>query len=270
MMLRRRGAGAATAALALLVTSAWAHDFWIEASSFAPKVGELVKVRTLVGQNLEGASLPRMEARVERFGAVTVSGEAPVLGMDGRDPAGLLRAGSAGGLVVAYRSDRSPIELPGGEFEAYLDLEGLDGPKAARAKAGNTGVPGREVYSRCAKALLAVGGIAGGPMTRPVGLTLELVPETDPYALAPGRSLVVRVLYEGKPLAGALVMALDAASAHEPQRVRSGPDGRASFALPRAGSWLVKTVHMIPAPAGTGADWESFWASLTFALPAAR
>ena len=32
------------------------------------------------------------------------------------------------------------------------------------------------------------------------------------------------------------------------------------------GLWLVKAVHMIPAPAGTGAQWTSFWASLTFEL----
>jgi hypothetical protein len=28
--------------------------------------------------------------------------------------------------------------------------------------------------------------------------------------------------------------------------------------------WMIKAVHMVPAPAGTGADWESVWASLTF------
>jgi hypothetical protein len=37
--------------------------------------------------------------------------------------------------------------------------------------------------------------------------------------------------------------------------------------LARAGAWLVKTVHMVPAPTDTGADWESLWASLTFEIP---
>jgi len=32
--------------------------------------------------------------------------------------------------------------------------------------------------------------------------------------------------------------------------------------------WLVKAVHMIPLPKDGDADWESFWASLTFELPA--
>jgi hypothetical protein len=48
---------------------------------------------------------------------------------------------------------------------------------------------------------------------------------------------------------------------------RSDKEGRVTFRLPRSGMWLVKAVHMIPAPPDTKADWESFWASLTFELP---
>jgi hypothetical protein len=44
--------------------------------------------------------------------------------------------------------------------------------------------------------------------------------------------------------------------------------GRASLVLDRPGLWLVKVVHMVPAPEGSGAEWESLWASLTFELPA--
>jgi hypothetical protein len=40
-----------------------------------------------------------------------------------------------------------------------------------------------------------------------------------------------------------------------------------SFDLDAAGRWLVTAVHMVPAPAASGADWESVWASLAFALP---
>jgi hypothetical protein len=28
--------------------------------------------------------------------------------------------------------------------------------------------------------------------------------------------------------------------------------------------WMIKAVHMVPAAAGTNADWASYWASLTF------
>jgi hypothetical protein len=49
---------------------------------------------------------------------------------------------------------------------------------------------------------------------------------------------------------------------------RTDAQGRVRLPLGGSGVWLVKAVHMIAAPAGSGADWESFWASLTFALPA--
>ena len=43
-------------------------------------------------------------------------------------------------------------------------------------------------------------------------------------------------------------------------------DGRVALPLEGARRWLVTAVHMRPAPAGSDADWESFWASLTFEL----
>ena len=92
--------------------------------------------------------------------------------------------------------------------------------------------------------------------------------ENNPYALAGGGDLPVRLLYEGKPLAGALVMALQRGRPGAVASVRSDSKGRATLKLDRPGLWLIKAVHMIPAPADAGADWESFWASLTFTLPA--
>jgi uncharacterized GH25 family protein len=249
--------------LLLAVALAWvsspvlAHDFWIEPSAYTPGAGELVRLKLWVGEHLGGETLPRNEAGIERFASIRGASEAPVLGIDGSDPAGILRPASAGGLVIAYRSERNPVTVDPARFAAYLDLEGL--PQVR---------PGREVFSRCAKSLVAVGGLGGPALTRPVGLTLELVPEADPYALAPGAKLSVRLLYEGRPLAGAMVMALDATDAQTPRKIRSDKDGRATFTLPRSGAWLIKAVHMIPAARDTGADWESFWASLTFAIPA--
>jgi len=104
-------------------------------------------------------------------------------------------------------------------------------------------------------------------MMRPAGLTLELVPEADPYALAPGSKLSLRLLYEGRPLQGALVFALDDTSKFDPARARTDDKGRVTMSLPRAGRWLIEAEHMVRAPTGVDADWESFWASVTFSLP---
>jgi len=243
----------------LLVSSpVLAHDFWIEPSAFTPTAGELITLKLLVGQHLGGETLPRNEAQIESFYSRHGGVESPVIGIDGADPAGILRANTDGGVVIAYRSDRSAVVMDPAKFQEYLDLEGL--PRVP---------PGREVFSRCAKCLLAVSGRGDPSLTKPVGMTLELIPESDPYALTPGGKLTVRLLYRDKPLAHALVMALDHVDAGDPQRVRTDADGRATFALPRAGAWLIKAVHMIPAPRDASADWESFWASLTFAVPPA-
>jgi hypothetical protein len=50
---------------------------------------------------------------------------------------------------------------------------------------------------------------------------------------------------------------------------RSDSRGAFSFMLPRAGVWLIKSVHMVRAWFFSDADWDSFWASLTFEAPKA-
>jgi uncharacterized GH25 family protein len=98
-------------------------------------------------------------------------------------------------------------------------------------------------------------------------LTLELIAERNPYAMRPGDDLPLRLLYLNRPIPDVLVIAMNRMSPSEKLSARTGPDGRARIRLPRAGMWLIKAVHMVPAPAGANAEWASFWASLTFEVP---
>ncbi|HEY8849582.1 MAG TPA: DUF4198 domain-containing protein, partial [Thermoanaerobaculia bacterium] len=72
------------------------------------------------------------------------------------------------------------------------------------------------------------------------------------------------VLFEGKPVANAFVTAIHRDDPAARVSARSDASGRVTLSLPRSGVWLVKSVQMIAAPAGSNADWESLWASLTF------
>ncbi|HWM90541.1 MAG TPA: DUF4198 domain-containing protein [Thermoanaerobaculia bacterium] len=256
--------------LGLLLTGSGlrAHDFWIEPSSFRPKPGAKVGVRLRVGEHLRGDPVPRNPERIERFATVGPSGEAEVAGVPGSDPAGWASPAAPGLHWIVYDTNHATVEQTGPKFDSYLGEEGLERIRDLRrgAKEG----PVKEIYSRCAKALLAVGAVgdsAGAGHDKVLGLELELVPERNPYALKPGESLPVRLLYRGKPLAGALVVALAGQSPDAKVSARSDNKGRASLRLDRPGLWLVKAVHMVPAPAGSGAEWESLWASLTFELP---
>jgi uncharacterized GH25 family protein len=254
------------AVLALAAAApALSHDFWIEPSSFRPAVGSQLAVSLRVGQNFRGDPVPRGPL-LARFVLASAAGEVPIPGLPGTDPAGFVRVSSPGYLVIGYRSNRSPITLEAEKFEKYLAEEGLDEPLKLRAARGERGKPGNEVYSRCAKSLVAADGEAGAGFDRVLGLTLELVAETNPSKLSDS-TMTVRLLYEGHPLPGALVKAIALEDSDRALEARSGRDGRVSFRLTRGGVWLVKSVHMVAAPPETGADWESLWASLTFEVP---
>jgi len=257
------------ALLVVLASSALrAHDFWIEPSTFEPAPGQRVAVRLRVGERLKGDPVPRDPRFLERFAVVGASGEVPVEGLPNTEPAGFLTLSAPGRYLIVYDGSRDKVQLDGKKFEEYLSEEGLERISELRARRGQSAAPGREVFSRCAKALITVGDGKGSGYDRVLGLPLELVPEKDPTRLKGGGALPLRILYDGKPIAGVLVAAI---SRDRPDRVvsaRSDARGRVQLPLDQEGLWLVKAVHMVPAPKDTGAEWESFWASLTFGVPA--
>ena len=85
--------------------------------------------------------------------------------------------------------------------------------------------------------------------------------------LAAGGPFALRLLYRGKPLAGALVKAFPKDGNERRLSARTDAQGRVRFVLPEGGIWLISVVHMIDAPAASGARWESLWSSLTFEVP---
>jgi Domain of unknown function (DUF4198) len=262
-MFRRLGA------LVLDITPLLAHDMWIEPTTFLPGAGEIVGVRLRVGQDLLGDPLPRDPALVNQFIFEDTAGRKPVVGRDGRDPAGFLRVAMPGLLVVGYRSNPSAVELTADKFNQYLKDEGLDVIAALRARRNETGAKAHELFSRCAKSLVLSGSPSEAQGDRRLGFTLELVAERNPYELRASEELPVRLTYENRPLAGSLVVAMNRLNPSEKLAARTGKDGRVRFRLQSGGMWLVKAVHMLPAPAGSNAEWTSYWASLTFEVRAA-
>jgi Domain of unknown function (DUF4198) len=244
-----------------------AHDMWIEPVVFSPKPSQIVGLRLRVGQDFIGDPLPRDSALIRQFIVEDGMGRKPVIGRDGGDPAGFLRAASSGMLVVGYHSNPSRVELSAETFNRYLKEEGLDAVAFARIRRKETSAGARELFSRCAKSLLATGVPSASDGDRVLGFTLELTAERNPHTLRDGEQLPVRLTYENQPLEGVLVVAINQAHPNERIALRSGKDGRVRFRLSRGGVWLIKAVHMIPAAANSSADWESFWASLTFEAP---
>ena len=74
-------------------------------------------------------------------------------------------------------------------------------------------------------------------------------------------------LFRGAPLAGAQVVAVPKQGAAGQIARRTDSEGRVAFPLAASGPWLIKAVHMVRLESDSRAQWESVWASLTFAGP---
>jgi hypothetical protein len=181
---------------------------------------------------------------------------------------GVLTFNTPGTYVIAFESTHAESNLPAIRFNDYIAVEGMTPAIEARRAGGSGDRPGREIYSRRAKAVVQVGPLSAAPqpwVSRPIGLTLEIVPEKNPYGLAPGEDLPVRIFYDGKPLAGALVKLTNLEFDIRPVAVkRSDAQGRASFQLPRTGTWLVNTIWTRPLANDPRADFDTTFSSLTF------
>lgn len=266
MRRRQRGAAAAivVAATLLLALPAMAHDFWIEPSTFKPQPGAIVAVHLWVGQNFTGDPVPRQSSDIEQFFVRQDGADASIGGANYIDPAGLFRKGGETTALIGYSSRGSDIELPAGKFEDYLRQYGLETILTERARRGEAAKPGRERFFRYAKALLT-GTAQSAAAAQVLGFAYEIVPGDDPTVVA--GPLRGRILYDGKPLADALVEALWRDDPSVRLSMRSDAQGAFVFALPRPGVWLIKSVHMVRAGFFSSADWDSLWASLTFEAP---
>ncbi len=246
-------------ACALLAAApAFAHEFWLEPSSFRAAEGERLSVRILVGDGFPGEPCARNPALLREFVVVGEGGAVPVPGDAGRDPAGELRIGADRPRLVGYRSCHSRVVLDAARFERYLRDVGLETIIDKRAARGESKRAGREAYARCAKAIL---GGPGGGIERALGHPLELVPVGDPSA-GPEVEFVLRL--DGAPAAGLLVRAFGKDRKGDPSPARTDRSGRVRFTLPRAGVWMLSVVAMREAPPSLDADWESLWASVTW------
>jgi hypothetical protein len=251
-------------ALTALPLAARGHDFWIEPEKFHVAGGEQVPLRLYVGQQFKGESVLYAPESFERYVYAGPGGERKVPGNLGDDPAGSVSTKEPGLYIVGFHSKKFDITFDSfPKFEEYLTTEGLERNLQVAKKRFSLSNAVLEIYSRCAKSLVKVGDGAGSD--RALGFPLELIAETNPYGGQ--RKFSARLLYRGKPLEGALVVAFTKQSPLDKLKVRTDKDGRAVLDLNKPGVWLINCVHMIPGSLLSRADWESFWASLTFELP---
>lgn len=248
----------------------YSHDFFLYPTRFTAKPGDKVKITIHVHELFPGEAVKWNPQRVQRFehrfgqtmsDAKNIKPETDSSGVTFKlDQAGL----HSFALDWAERF----IDIKPDLFSKYLASEGLDHVLKLRKERGEEAKNGRERYSRFVKALIKAGEGNSEALDKVVGQTIELVALDNPYAKKVGDSIRVQLLFRGKPLANHQISSTYAGASDRPdtyaQSARTDENGVATVRLTHSGPWLVRTVHMLPLPDSKDADWESWWASITF------
>lgn len=255
--------------LAFVAAAASANDFWLAPSVWRPKVGDAVSIRLMNGRAPKGEARKRDDARIDTFVARGPDGqEAAITGAAGADPAGSFKPDDDGLWIAGFRSKPASVALDAAKFEAYLRSEGLEHVIDQRAALGEKDAKGREIYVRCAKAFVQAGTPQRDGHQKTLGFRIELVPAKNPTRAAAGDEIPFQLLFDAKPVAGVLVRAVSSVATEPAVEGRTDAEGRVTLKFARAGMWFVGGVHMLRSDATkTYADWESWWASLTFEIP---
>ena len=272
---------AVAAMIGLAVVAADAHDLFLRPRDFVVRAGTEVQVRVLNG-TFTASEAPVARSRLRDLtvvGPTGVSHPDRSGWADGeKESSWRIRVDEPGTHLLGASLDSKTIRLSGTEFNGYVREEGLPHILAARKAARQLGDSAHERYAKHVKALVRVEGgqsrAASADTAHRVvlGYPAELVPLDDPYQLRGGGVLRVRALVDGRPVSNQVVQAGGrTTSGHRiaQREVRTDSTGIARFRMDTRGTWYVKFISMRPVPA-SGADsvnYESKWATLTFARP---
>lgn len=286
---RRPVAMAATVVVALFAGSATlltAHDFWLVPDAFAVTPGGRIELSgqtsSLFPSSLSAVAPDRiLSARVVTANSAVTVRDVSVQGQSLR----LAHAATTAGqhLIGVQLAPRTVRESPA-SFRRYLDLEGAPEARQRYERAGLLPpVGGDSIVRRYAKYAKTVVEVGDGPRTfqRPLDHPLEFVPLSDPSALRIGDTLRVRLVLLGKPAVSASLHAgsvpsgpsarTDTAAARRAAardvKLETDASGVATVVVTQPGLWNIRTLQIVPADKGSGADWDVHWATLVFSVP---
>ncbi len=268
----RRRFGLLLALLAVPAATLLAHDLFLRPEDFYVAPGAPIRAWLLNG------SFTKSENAVtrDRVLSIALAGPRGVTHPDtgawtatGDTSRLSVTAGEAGTYILGAAIRPRELRLEAAEFNGYLASDGLPDVLAERRARGELEKPARERYSKHVKALVQVGDARSATVSTVLGHAAELVPLDNPYALRAGDVIRVRALVDGAAAAELTVLAggLRADGRAIPElAVRTGADGVAGIRLREPGLWYVKFIRMRRVTGEPAVDYESKWATLTFAV----
>jgi len=247
-----------------------AHDYWIAPQNYQPRVGQSVAIKLFVGDHFsedkERTLHQQMTVDFLLHNGTTTPKNLIVEDQFSKTPVAQFVFDKPGTHVISMQRNWARIEMAGKKFHQYLEHEGLHHIIAQRKEAGEADKSASERYRRYLKSLIVVGGKRTATWNKQLGHKLEIIPLSDPTVAKQNETVQFRVLLDNNALANVQLAALGRqADKVTDIHTTTGKNGVASLKLPHTGEWLVRLVYLRRcAQKDVEADWESFWAALTF------
>lgn len=266
----------ALAALAMLsmTSSVLAHELWLDPLEFQIAESDKIIAEIKVGQNFGGSRQAYIPDNFVRFDVAHDDEVKPVSGRLGDRPAANIDTLSGGLNILIYQS--TVLDVFYTEWAKFVRFTEHKDFKGAAERHVERGIPQderfREVYSRFAKSLIAVG--EGKGQDRAFGLETEIVALENPYTDAVDDGLDVQVLYQNQPRADAQVEVFERSPSEDVEvkvfTTRTNERGIATINVKAGHVYQLDAVVLRDADPVLYDDavWETLWANLTLAIPA--
>ena len=225
-----------------------------------------------VGQEYKGSSGAFLPPQFRRFDVAFEGKVSPVAGRIGDRPAVKIRPPGEGLVVLIHETRDRKLDWETSEkFGDFVRHKDAEWTLEAHTQRGFPNKNVTEVYSRYAKSLVAVGNGVGDDVV--TGMVTEIVALENPYTGNSADGVLVQVLYQGKPRVDEQVEIFEKAPDNSVRvfTMKTDSAGRANIPVRPGHRYMVDSVVLREPPAdlvaATGAQWESLWANLTFAVP---
>jgi uncharacterized GH25 family protein len=248
-------------------TFIWAHEFWLEATRFIYQLGESITINLMVGEGFKGDKWKGDHYKTNtilHYAKDSVVNISSIFSKKDGMPF-QIKASKEGTQMITYNNINKFIELKPTEFEAYLKEDGIQEALDYRVKNNEQNKNGKELYQRSVKTLLQVGQTLTDDYKKMTDLPVDIIAQSNPYGVLTNDAIDFKIYHDKKTLANHMVKVWHVyQNKLEHKDVYSNADGLITVPIAKQGKYMISTVKMVRLINDPKADWQSYWASLTF------
>lgn len=255
-------------ALLLCSVVLFSHHYILVPQKFIFQRGDSLIVRLMVGEPFDFEFERELQHHMTpHFMLYTMDDSTNLLPLtaDSTRPVVRSTVNFKGLALIEMQRNASTIEQKPAAFEKYLEEEKITTIRFDSSKWKKPVV--KENYSRCIKSLITSGKPGNENLYHKiVGQRLEILLMSNPYLMETNQRMVVKILWEGKPLPDQWVTAAykDDQGEMKEMSVMTDKKGMAGFELSLNTVYYMHTIYMLRLKGDPSADYESVWASYSF------